>query len=126
MAEKKGFNGFSGRTVEFFKELAVNNNKVWFEEHRQDYETYVLKPARSFIEGMGQLLSSVSPGVHADARVNKSLFRINRDTRFSKDKSPYKTHLGIWFWEGDGPRMECSGYYFHLEPHKLMLAAGIQ
>jgi len=57
--------------------------------------------------------------------VNKSLFKIHRDTRFSHDKTPFKTHMGILFWEGARKRMECSTYYFHLEPPNLMLGAGI-
>jgi len=52
------------------------------------------------------------------------VFRINRDTRFSKDKSPYKTNMGLWFWDGSGKRMECSGFYFHFEDKKLMLGVG--
>ncbi len=74
---------------------------------------------------MGKQLRKISPKVNADPRPNRSLFRIHRDTRFSKDKSPYKTHLGIMFWEGSGPRMECSCYYFHLEPPEMMLGVGI-
>jgi uncharacterized protein (TIGR02453 family) len=63
--------------------------------------------------------------VVADPRVNQSLFRINRDLRFSRDKSPYKTHMGVWFWEGPNKRMECSGFYFHLDPPNIMVAAGL-
>ena len=83
-----------------------------------------MTPARLFVGEMGARLKKLSPGVQADPRVDKSIFRIFRDTRFSRDKTPYKTHLGIWFWEGDGPRMECSGFYFHLDPPKLMNGSG--
>ena len=68
---------------------------------------------------------TISPEINADPRINRSLFRINRDTRFSRDKRPYKTQLAIWFWEGTGKRLECLGYYFQLEPGKLMLGVGI-
>jgi uncharacterized protein (TIGR02453 family) len=74
---------------------------------------------------MGSLLKNLSLGIHAEPRVNKSIFRINRDIRFSKDKTPYKTHLGIWMWEGEGAKFESSGYYFHLEPPNIMLGVGI-
>jgi uncharacterized protein (TIGR02453 family) len=74
---------------------------------------------------LGDLLKKIAPGVNADPRVNKSLFRLNRDIRFSNDKTPYKTHLGIWLWEGARPRMECSGFYFHLEPGRFMLGVGL-
>ena len=125
MTVQTGFNGFPRETSEFFAELIMNNSKAWFDEHRQDYEEHIMTPARAFIVHMGARLRTISPGIIADPRVNKSLFRINRDTRFSKDKSPYKSHLGLWFWEGEGARMECSGYYFHLKPPLLMLAAGM-
>lgn len=119
------FTGFTPATVRFWEDLAGHNSRAWFEEHRQVYERHVLEPSRRLVEALGRRLQEVAPAVHADPRVNRSLFRISRDTRFSTDKSPYKTHLGLWWWEGEGPRMECSGYYLHLEPPNLMLAAGI-
>ncbi len=119
------FSGFPKECVAFLSELTENNSKPWFEKHKDDYENYVLAPAREFVVEMGKRLRKISPKVNADPRPNKSLFRIHRDTRFSKDKSPYKTHLGIMWWEGSGPRMECSCYYFHLEPPNLMLGVGI-
>jgi len=119
------FSGFPKECVTFFSELAENNNKPWFEKNKEDYENYVLAPAREFVVELGKRLRKISPKVNADPRPNKSLFRIHRDTRFSKDKTPYKTHLGIMLWEGSAPRMECSCYYFHLEPPNLMLGVGI-
>jgi uncharacterized protein (TIGR02453 family) len=74
---------------------------------------------------MGEKLASLSPHIIADPRTDKSIFRVHRDTRFSNDKRPYKTHLGIYFWEGPGKKMECSGYYFHLEPPDVFLGAGL-
>jgi uncharacterized protein (TIGR02453 family) len=119
------FTGFSQKSLSFFKELAGNNNKMWFDQHRADYEHQVLDPARDFIGALGDRLKTIVPGIQADPRVNKTLFRINRDTRFRHDKTPYKTHLALWFWEGPRPRMECSGFYFHLEPSKLLLGVGL-
>ncbi|MBN1292456.1 MAG: DUF2461 domain-containing protein [Candidatus Latescibacteria bacterium] len=119
------FRGFPKECMTFLKDLKANNTTSWFNQHKGDYEQYVLDPARAFIYDMGERLHAITPDIIADPRVNRSLFRINRDTRFSKDKTPYKTHLAIWFWEGAGPRMECSGYYFHLEPDRLMLGVGI-
>jgi uncharacterized protein (TIGR02453 family) len=123
--EKFNFNGFYPETLDFFRELAANNNKEWFEQNQKAYQDFVMAPARDFILAMGERLISLSPEINADPRVNKSLFRINRDTRFSNDKTPYKTHLGIVFWEADLPRMESSVFYFHLEGQNLMLGAGI-
>ena len=125
MSGTESFNGFYTETIDFFKDLSNNNNKTWFDENRGTYDEFVVRPSRRFVEVMGKRLSEVAPNIIADPRVNKSLFRINRDVRFSKDKSPYKTNLAIWFCEGKRKRMECSGFYFHMEPEKLMLGGGI-
>ncbi|MEW6264921.1 MAG: DUF2461 domain-containing protein [Thermodesulfobacteriota bacterium] len=125
MIEAREFTGFKPETLRFFRDLAANNDKLWFESHRSEYEEHILTPARSLVLVLGRRLRKTAARVQADPRVNQSLFRLNRDTRFSRDKTPYKTHLALWFWEGPGPRMECSGYYFHLEPQRLMLGAGV-
>ncbi len=125
MSNQVVFDGFFKDTVSFFNRLKKHNEKEWFQSHRGDYESYVLTPARSFVAAMGERLTEISPDIKAVPKINKSLFRINRDTRFSPDKSPYKTHMGIFFWEGVRPRMECSGFYCHLEPPNLMIGAGI-
>ena len=119
------FNGFSKELVQFFKKLEKNNAKHWFDEHRNEYEAHVLFPSQEFVVAMGRRLRNIAPEVNAIPKVNQSLFRINRDTRFSKDKRPYKTYMGIWFWEGDRKRMECSGFYFHQEGDRLMIGTGI-
>ena len=125
MSDQNVFNGFFKETVQFFNRLKKHNEKEWFQSHRDDYESFVLTPARSFVMDMGERLKQVSPNINAVSKINKSLFRINRDTRFSADKSPYKTHMGIFFWEGQRPKMECSGFYFHMEPPNLMIGVGI-
>ncbi len=119
------FEGFSQEMITFFEELKKNNKKEWFDAHRKDYERFVTEPARAFVLDMGEKLRAIAPGIQAVPKVNWSLFRINRDTRFSKDKSPYKTNLGIWFWEGKRKRMECSGFYFHFGDGKLILGTGM-
>lgn len=125
MAQADPFKGFPKDTISFFRELAKHNDREWFAAQRGRYEESVLRPARAFVTAMGGRLGRLSPGIIADPRPNGSLFRIHRDTRFSPDKTPFKTHLGIYFWEGKGGRMECSGYYFHLEPPIIMLGGGI-
>jgi uncharacterized protein (TIGR02453 family) len=119
------FTGFPKQTLEFLRGLERNNDKKWFDAHRKDYDDHLIAPARAFVSAMGARLQQKVPGIQADPRTNKSIFRINRDTRFSKDKSPYKTNLAIMFWEGDRKRMECPSFYFHLEADKLMLGAGL-
>jgi uncharacterized protein (TIGR02453 family) len=125
MPADSAFQGFSPETIAFFLQLAQNNHKAWFDAHRQQYEEVVLNPSRAFVEALGRRLEAIAPGVHADPRINQSIFRINRDVRFSKDKSPYKTYFSLIFWEGQGPKLECSSFYFHVEPPSLLLGAGI-
>jgi len=121
------FHGFPKELVTFYKDLVRNNNRGWFNAHKADYKNYVITPGQQFVMAMGERLRTLSSGVIADTRINGagSIFRIYRDTRFSQDKSSYKTFLGILFWEGSRKKTENSGFYFHLEPEKLMLAVGI-
>ena len=103
------FSGFPRQYFTFFNQLKKNNTRDWFEKHRSDYDEFVLHPAREFVTEMGKKLRQIAPGVNAIPKINQSLFKINRDVRFSKDKSPYKTYMGIWLWEGNRKRMESSG-----------------
>jgi uncharacterized protein (TIGR02453 family) len=125
MTETPAFAGFTKQTVRFYADLEKNNNKAWFEAHRDVYETHVLAPAKLFVAAMGERLKSVVPGIVAVPAVNKSIFRINRDTRFSLDPRPYKTNLGLYFWDGARSRMESAGYYVGLEPPDIMLGGGM-
>jgi len=124
MADKAVFSGFTKETVRFFKSLRKNNNKAWFDENRETYDRHVLETAKLFVSAMGERLRTIAPRIVAVPKVNKSIFRINRDTRFSLDPSPYKTNLGIYFWDGNRARLETSGFYFHLEPPDLWLGVG--
>ena len=126
MSKAQGFNGFPKETVRFYRELAKHNDRVWFEAHKDTYRDKVLAPAQEFVLALGEGLKRMAPGIVADPRTSGagSIFRIYRDTRFSKDKRPYKTYLGILFWEGSGKKADKSGFYFHLEPTGLMLGAG--
>ena len=120
------FNGFSPETLQFFSDLTANNHKAWFDSHRKEYDGFVMEPARELVVALGDHLRQLAPNVVADPRVNKSIFRIYRDTRFSKDKTPYKTHLALWFPVNlGGAKFDHPGYYFHLGPGNLMLGAGI-
>jgi uncharacterized protein (TIGR02453 family) len=124
MTVKTGFDGFPREAVTWYAELARNNSREWFSQHKEEFETYAMAPARDFVFEMGERLKEIAPKIVADPRVDKSIFRPYRDTRFSKDKAPYKTHLGIFFWAGNLAKMDCPGFYFHLEPPDLLLAAG--
>jgi uncharacterized protein (TIGR02453 family) len=121
------FNGFSKELLKFYEGLGRNNIRDWFMKHKDDYQQYVLDPAKSFVEMMGERFRTISPQIIADTRTNGSgsIFRIQRDTRFSQDKTPYKTHLGIYFWAGPLAKKENPGFYLQVEPARLMLFAGI-
>jgi uncharacterized protein (TIGR02453 family) len=124
MSDQFEFRGFSKETVAFFRGLKKNNSRDWFESHRDIYENHVLAPAKAFVVAMGRRLKEISPNIVAVPRINKSIFRLNRDIRFSLDKSPYKPNLGLYFWEGPRSRMESPGFYVHLEPPTFLLGAG--
>jgi uncharacterized protein (TIGR02453 family) len=120
------FNGFPREFFSFFENLKKNNSKEWFEKNRKDYEKYILHPSREFVIEMGKKLRRIAPEINAIPQINKSLFKINRDVRFSKDKSPYKTYSGIWLWEGNRKRMESSGFYLHAENKTVLIGVGIK
>ncbi len=124
MSGDNKFGGFSQETFKFIADLEMNNNKEWFEENRSVFEDRVLGPAQDFVVEMGERLKTLSPKIVADPRTDKSIFRLHRDTRFSKDKAPYKTHVGILFWEGRGKKLENSGYYLQLNKSSIFLGAG--
>jgi uncharacterized protein (TIGR02453 family) len=124
--KNSNFEGFSAETVFFLKNLKENNNREWFLARKKDYSKKVLQPAAIFVLEMGEMLQKISPGVQADPKVNRSICRINRDTRFANVQEPYRTFLGIWFWEGIRKTKDSPGYYFELRPEQLYLSAGIQ
>ncbi len=130
MAERVGSVGsgshFSARTFVFLRQLARNNDREWFQAHREAYDDEVREPALRFIQDFAPHLRGISPHFRADPRGSGgSLFRIHRDTRFSKDKSPFKTHVGIQFRHDRGRDAHTPGFYLHLEPGGCFAAAGI-
>ena len=120
------FAGFPREGLDFLEGLAADNTREYFDAHRADYETALLQPAKDFVVALGEELHArVSPGLRAEPRVNGSILRITRDTRFTTDKRPYKDHLDIWFWEGDAPSRERPGLSVRLRPATVVLSAGI-
>jgi uncharacterized protein (TIGR02453 family) len=116
------FEGFRPEALGFLAELGKNNTCEWFHAHKHEYESLLLEPARDLVVALDEELREFAPDVNADPRVNGSIFRIARDTRFSKDKRPYKDHLDLWFWIGD--RKRGPGFWFRLEPSGLILGSG--
>lgn len=121
------FSHFPKETIEFYRQLEHNNNRAWFEAHKQDYLEYVQKPSLEFITAMGERLKEIASNIVYDTRTNGagSLMRIYRDIRFSPDKTPYKNNLGIVFWEGEGKKSENPGFYFHVAPYGIGFFSGM-
>ncbi len=120
------FDGFPAGTLEFLEELSLRNERTWFEANRDRYERDVREPARAFIRAMKPRLQALSPHFVADDRkVGGSLMRVHRDTRFSKDKTPYKTNVGIQFRHDAGKDVHAPGLYVHLAPEGCFLGAGL-
>jgi uncharacterized protein (TIGR02453 family) len=113
---------FTGQTFRFLRDLAAHNDRAWFTDNRARYEAHVRDPALRFIEDFSARLKRISPHFHAGPR---SLFRIHRDVRFSKDKSPYKTHTGIHFRHDTSKDAHAPGFYLHLEPGSVFAGVGI-
>ncbi len=108
------FEGFSEATFKFLHGLKKNNKKEWFEAHRDTYEADLREPSKQLVGAMSQFIAEAKLPLISDMR--RSLFRINRDIRFSKDKSPYKTHIGIVFPMQGMKNDEWSGMYIGFEP----------
>jgi uncharacterized protein (TIGR02453 family) len=117
---------FSPELFSFLRELQENNDREWFKANKARYEEAVQEPALQFIADFAPRLRKISPHFRADARpVGGSLFRIYRDTRFSRDKSPYKTHTGIQFRHELGRDVHAPGFYLHLGTDDVFVGAGI-
>jgi uncharacterized protein (TIGR02453 family) len=121
---------FTPATMQFLRDLARNNRKVWFEAHRTDYEELVKAPMGELIEDMDVRLARLAPELVGDPR--RSMFRIYSDIRFSKDKSPYKTHAACWFYHRGGSHAVGSeatgggaGFYFQIAPGKSFMGGGM-
>ncbi|MDP4198199.1 MAG: DUF2461 domain-containing protein [Bacteroidota bacterium] len=110
------FEGFSNETFKFLHGLKKHNNKEWFEAHRDDYERHLCEPSKALAYAMGRYFKEHDLPLVGNAKT--SLFRINRDIRFSKDKSPYKTHIGLSFPLEGTKKEEWCGYYIGFEPAK--------
>ena len=116
---------FPPDTFSFLSELAANNDREWFLANKSRYEAEVKEPALRVISDFSAPLEEISPHFRADRRANGgSLFRIYRDTRFSRDKSPYKTHTGIQFRHEAGKDAHAPGFYLHIQPGHCFTGCG--
>lgn len=118
---------FDSELFSFLRDLRENNDRDWFAAHKERYETHVFEPAMAFIRDIEPKLQDISPHITAVAkRQGGSMFRIYRDTRFSKDKSPYKDHVGLQFRHAETTRdVHAPGFYLHLAPDDVSVGAGM-
>ncbi len=116
---------FSPKLFDYLRDLKANNDKVWFDEHKQTFEDVLREPAIQFILDFGPRLKEISPHFRADPRKSGgSLFRIYVDRRFKPDAPPYKTHCGIQFRHDEGKDAHAPGIYLHIEPGGSFLGLG--
>ena len=117
---------FTSATFKFLSQLATNNERDWFNANKARFVSDVQEPALQFIADFGSKLAGISEHLVADPRPQGgSLFRIYRDTRFSKDKTPYKTHIAMRFGHEAGLGVHAPGLYLHIEPGASYAGAGL-
>lgn len=117
---------FTPKTFAFLRDLAANNEREWFKAHQAEYERYVREPALDFIGDFDTHLARISPFFVADTRkVGGSLFRIQRDTRFAKDKTPYKENTGMQFRHQAAGDVHTPGFYLNIQPGECYMGAGL-
>lgn len=120
------YRGFEPATIAFLEELGANNNREWFNANKVRYEEQVLDVALHFIQSMQDPLEAIAPHFTAvPNRVGGSLMRVYRDTRFSKDKTPYKTNIGIQFRHEQAKDVHAPGFYVHVEPQQVFVGVGM-
>ncbi len=121
------FSGFPAETQTFLRELRANNTREWFAANRARYDNDVKAPALEWVAAMGARLKDLDPDIVVDLRSNGSgcLMRAARDTRFSKDKSPYKVNVAMMWWRGSGKKMRHPGFGMQITPDDAGLMVGM-
>jgi uncharacterized protein (TIGR02453 family) len=117
------FDGFPPETLKFLRKLRKNNNREWFQANKEAYEKSVKTPMLEIVTVLGNALQAFAPEMVVDPK--KVMYRINRDTRFSPDKTPYKTHVAALFYPRSLSKGNSAALYFHLEPAEVLIAGGI-
>lgn len=118
------FAGFPKQAIEFFKKLKRNNNREWFEKHKHEYDEFAKIPMQSLLATLQSEFTAFAP--EFDMNPKRAIFRIYRDVRFSKDKTPYKTHIAAHAVLRGMPKgFLGSGYYFHVDPNDCFVGGGI-
>ena len=121
--KQKAFSAFPDQGLQFLHALKRNNNRDWFHSHKSIYEQYVKQPMTELIAALAQEFQKFAPEMLASPKV--SAYRIYRDTRFSKDKSPYKTHVAVVFPRSGLGKHEGAGLYLHISTQELLIGGGL-
>jgi uncharacterized protein (TIGR02453 family) len=118
------FTGFPAGAWEFLEGLTADNTSAHFNDHRDQYRECIAIPSAAFVDALSPALEQVHPGLLGDPRIGRSLFRINRDTRFGHDKTPYKTYVDFLFWIGDGEPRRSPACIIRLDATTVLTGAG--
>lgn len=116
-------NMFDTAAIKFLRDLKENNDREWFQPRKERYETLVREPMLKAVEAVNRKFASVAPDYITDP--SKAVYRIYRDTRFSPNKTPYKTHIGALLWHKRLGKNGGAVFYFHLSPEELLIAGGL-
>ncbi|ACM20569.1 protein of unknown function DUF2461 [Geotalea daltonii FRC-32] len=122
MSEK--FTGFPPSAIQFLRTLRENNSKAWFDLHKPDYQNDLLKPLQALAAGLGPLMLSIDPDLEVTPAINRTISRIYRDTRFSRDKSPYKTSHWITFKRLRQEWKDYPAFFFEISPDSYRYGMG--
>ncbi len=117
------FPGFPPEAMKFFKSLERNNNREWFQPRKEIFDTKIKGPMGDLVLAINDELAKFAPSYIADPK--KAIYRIYRDTRFSPDKTPYKTHIAAIFPKRGGDRGSTPGFYFHISAKEVGIAGGL-
>ena len=120
---RSAFDGFSPEALRFLAQLKRNNRRPWFLKNKETYEQQIKAPMIQLVQALNTELQSFAPEMVTEPK--RAIYRIYRDIRFSKDKSPYKTHISALFAPRGSGKHACAGFYFHFSPEELLVAGGV-
>ena len=121
--KRQAFSAFPQESLHFLRALKRNNNREWFQEHKSIYEQHIKQPMADLIDALAGEFQQFAPEMVASTKV--SAYRIHRDTRFSKNKAPYKTHVAAVFPHSGLGKHEGAGFYLHIAPSELLIGGGL-
>ncbi len=117
------FPGFSPNAIKFLRQLKRHNDREWFQPRKEIFDSELKRPMEALVEQINGSLAKFAPEYMTEPR--RAIFRIYRDTRFSNDKTPYKTHVSAWFKRKENERTSAGGFYFHVSAESVFVAGGV-